>query len=60
MKDELLIDHIRKVWKEANCLFDETTVDRAIQTMANQIVEDYADKNPVFLCLMKGAVVFMG
>lgn len=55
-----MIQHIRKVWREADCLFDEMSVERAIDALAHRIVEDYALKNPMILCLMKGAVVFMG
>ena len=60
MKEEVLIDHIKRVWKDADCLFDETTVNRAVQNIAHQVIDDYSTKNPVLLCLMKGAVVFMG
>lgn len=60
MDKENFIEHIRQVWKEAECLFDETAVERAILNIAQQLIDDYAVKNPVFLCLMKGAVVFTG
>jgi len=60
MEESELIQHIRHVWKHADCLFDEKSVERAILRLSDQITEDYATANPVFLCLMKGAVVFMG
>lgn len=60
MNEKELVAHIKKVWDEAECLVDGQTVERSIAVMAGQITEDYADKNPLLLCLMKGAVVFMG
>lgn len=59
-ENEDVIEHIRQVWKKADCLFDETSVKRAISKIAHGLVDDYATSNPLFLCLMKGAVVFTG
>lgn len=56
----LFIEHVQKVWDEAACLFDQTSIDHAIAGIAAQLTQDYACKNPILLCLMKGAVVFMG
>lgn len=35
-----------------------TEIDLAIQKMADKINSDYADKNPIFLCILKGSFIF--
>ena len=45
-------NHIEKV------LISEAELTRRIKEIANKISEDYADKNPVMICLLKGSVSY--
>jgi hypoxanthine phosphoribosyltransferase len=40
-------------------LFDEQTIARKVKELADQISKDYAGKDLVLVCILKGAVVFM-
>lgn len=39
-------------------LFDAATIDRRVRDLAFRISEDYAGKDPVLVCILKGAVIF--
>ena len=39
-------------------LIDEETKDERIKELASEISKDYKDKNPVIVCILKGAVYF--
>ena len=41
-------------------LASEQEIDAIVKKLAAQISEDYKDKNLLMLCILKGAVVFMG
>ncbi|WP_199624032.1 hypoxanthine phosphoribosyltransferase [Paenibacillus alkalitolerans] len=41
-------------------LFSEQEIQRKIAELGKQISEDYAGKNPLVLCVLKGAFLFMG
>ena len=40
-------------------IFDEKQIDNIISNVANKINNDYKDKNPLFIGLLKGAIPFM-
>jgi hypoxanthine phosphoribosyltransferase len=40
-------------------LFTEEQLTTAIRDLGKKLTEDYADKNPLFICVLKGAVMFM-
>lgn len=40
-------------------LLDEQTIRAKVQQLATQISSDYEGKRPVFICILKGAVIFM-
>ncbi|HUI67383.1 MAG TPA: hypoxanthine phosphoribosyltransferase [Nitrospirota bacterium] len=40
-------------------LFDEQTISKKVKELANRISIDYAGKDLVLVCILKGAVVFM-
>ncbi|MBQ4137896.1 MAG: hypoxanthine phosphoribosyltransferase, partial [Clostridia bacterium] len=41
-------------------LVTEEEVNNIVKRVAGEISEDYKDKNLLMLCILKGAVVFMG
>lgn len=40
-------------------LLDEQTIQAKVRHLAAQISEDYEGKRPVFICILKGAAIFM-
>lgn len=40
-------------------LFDETTIMARVAELGGQISNDFAGKQPLFICILKGAVMFM-
>lgn len=52
------MEEVDQVWKEADCLWSEQQVERAIDTMARQIDQDLKDENPLVLTVMNGGLVF--
>ncbi len=50
----------KKIQEKSTCIFDKKTVEAAITKVANEMNQVMADKIPVLLCVMNGAVVFMG
>jgi len=49
-----------QVYQEADCLHDQSAVEQALDAMAVAIGERLADRDPLLLCVMSGAVVVMG
>jgi hypoxanthine phosphoribosyltransferase len=49
-----------KVLAQAECLYDIEAVEAALDKLANQLNQHYANLNPLLLCVMKGALVTMG
>lgn len=50
------LEEARRVRAEAECLHDATAVQAAYDRMANAIARDYADRNPLVLCVMNGGL----
>ncbi len=46
--------------QQAELIFDEQAVNRAISSMASQLNQYYVDEPPIVLCVMGGAVFFTG
>jgi len=42
----------------AEILFDEETIGKKVAELAGQIAQDYAGKDLVLVCILKGAVTF--
>ncbi|EPZ53177.1 MULTISPECIES: hypoxanthine phosphoribosyltransferase [Alicyclobacillus] len=40
-------------------LFDEETIQSKVRELGQQLTEDYRGKNPLFICILKGATLFM-
>jgi len=58
MKPDLT--EINGVIEHSTCLLDEAGVERMFAQLAQDINEQFHDKNPLLLCVMTGAVVAMG
>ncbi len=54
------INEIKKVWREAECLYQQDEVEKTIKSMAEQITLKLKDRNPLLITVMNGAVVFAG
>lgn len=50
-------DHIVK---KANPLCSRSEVEAALDKMANEITDKLQDKNPIFICVLNGAIIPMG
>ena len=48
------------VYREADCLYTHLQVESAIEKMAAAIADRLANKNPLVLCVMTGALIPMG
>lgn len=46
--------------RNAECLYTLADINAVLSTLAAQLNADYADKNPLLLCVMNGAVITMG
>ena len=52
------LEEVERVSQEADCLWSEQQVERAIDGIAQQIEKDLQDKNPLVLTVMNGGLVF--
>src|SRR3990167_2134222 len=49
-----------RIQEQAECLYNFTTVNQALDKMAHEMTERLANDNPLLLCVMKGALVVVG
>lgn len=54
------IEELNQVKKSAQLLYDKKTIDASIHRVATKITRDYREKNPVFLVVMNGGLIFSG
>lgn len=54
------LDHIKEVYAEADCLYENTEVEAAIDRMGQAITADLANSNPLVFCIMNGGLVTSG
>ncbi len=54
------IDNAWRLFNRGELLYDRTAVEAALDRLASHIVDALADRFPVALCVMGGAVVFAG
>jgi hypoxanthine phosphoribosyltransferase len=54
------LETLRKMEKNSVCLYSQDQVNEAIDRVAKEITAILADKSPLFLCTMNGAVIFTG
>jgi len=60
VKKAYILKKIELVQQHSRCLLDASSVDNIIDSLAEDITAGCADKNPVVLCVMTGAVVIAG
>ncbi|MAR92281.1 MAG: hypoxanthine-guanine phosphoribosyltransferase [Pseudomonadales bacterium] len=51
-------NEVETIWREADCLWTEQQIERAIEAVAQTIETDLADKDPLVLVVMKGGMIF--
>jgi len=51
------IDEARAVYDSADCCYSSDQLNVALDDLAARISRDYADKNPLFLCVMNGGLM---
>ena len=55
-----ILKEIALVQEHSRCILDGSSVDKLLDSLADDITAVCADKNPVVLCVMTGAVVTAG
>ena len=53
------VEHIRTIRETADCLKSEAEVELIIDQVANSLRHQYENKNPLFLCIMRGGMIFL-
>ncbi len=53
-------EDVKQVLKEADCLYTQAEVEQQLDRMAREITARHENSNPIFLCVMTGAVVPAG
>lgn len=56
----ITVDQVKSVFEKSECLHDLMAVEKALNRMAENITEKLADKNPLILCVMIGALIPTG
>lgn len=51
---------LQQVFDTAECLYSMTEINAALEHLAEKLSLDYAEENPVLLCVMNGSVVTAG
>ena len=54
------IKQLNQVKSQATLLHDSKTIESALNRLALQLTSDYFDKNPIFLVVMNGGLIFSG
>lgn len=49
-----------QVFQQADCLYNKQQTEAALDKIAADITRDLAEQNPLFICVMSGALVTMG
>ncbi len=51
---------IREVYSQATCLYTKEQIEAALDRLAMQINDRFANSNPIFLCVVVGGIVPLG
>jgi len=54
------LNEINSMVDNSTCLYSKQDIESAIERIAEEMNQKLADKAPVFLCVLNGAMVFMG
>ncbi len=54
------LEQIEQIMQQADCLYEEAVVEKAISRLAQQITAELAGKNPLLFCVMNGGLIFSG
>jgi hypoxanthine phosphoribosyltransferase len=54
------MQEIKMVYEQADLIYSLSEIDQALNNIAQQIEQDYVDRNPVLLCVMNGSVMTTG
>jgi len=54
------VDEINKVMNEADCLYDSSQVQEALDDLAISLTNDLASSNPLFIAVVTGAMIPLG
>ena len=54
------IDELNQIKSQATLLYSNQQIEQAIQKLARQLYQDYADKNAIFIVIMNGGLIFAG
>lgn len=52
----MLIDEVKQVWAEADCLISQDKIEACIDELAAKITRDYRERTPVLVCVMNGGL----
>lgn len=52
--------HLQEIYDNADLLYSLTDIDQALEQLSAQISKEYADLNPLLLCVMTGSVMTSG
>ena len=53
-------EHAQSIYISSRCLYDKEHVEAALDKMAAAITDKLADKNPLIICVLTGAIIPMG
>lgn len=56
----VLPQHIAEVYAKATCIYSKQEVEAALDKMAQEISQRFADSNPILLCVVIGGIVPLG
>jgi hypoxanthine phosphoribosyltransferase len=54
------LNDVLELHSKSICLYDANAIDQAINKVAEEMNQELANKNPILLCAMNGALIFMG
>ena len=54
------VKEVQKVLADADCLYTQEQIEKQLDRMAKEITARYQNSNPIFLCVMTGAMVPAG
>src|SRR3990167_3583596 len=52
--------NIIRIQEQAECLYTFSEINHALDRMAGEMTQRLSQENPLFLCVMKGALVVLG